>query len=85
MWCKNQKMNLNNEKCVHVRFTRNKSSPGSIYIINSEINTVNSSVKYLGVMLSSDLIWKAHVEMVTLKAVQMLNFIRRNFGQGSCE
>lgn len=81
VWCKNWRMNLNVKKCVHVKFTKKKNPTTSVYMINNEIIKPSSNVKYLGVMLSSDLTWTGHVEMIALRAIRMLNFVRRNFRQ----
>lgn len=62
---------------------RKKHSIATAYIINNETIKASSSVKYLGAMLSSDIYWKGHVEMIALKAICMLNFIRIHFWQAS--
>ena len=38
-----------------------------------------TSAKYLGVHISSKLIWNKHTDITTKKASQTLNFVRRNF------
>lgn len=82
-WCSSWRRSINVKKCVHVRFIIKRCPISSNYIVNVEIIKTESNVKYLSVMMSSDLTWKAHVDMIDLKAVRMLNFIRQNFWQGS--
>lgn len=63
------KINLNVKKYVRIK-CREKNSIHFAYIISNEIIKVRSSVKYLGVTLSTDLLMKELVEMIALKTIR---------------
>ena len=37
-----------------------------------------STAKYLGITISSNITWNAHINNITLKAQKLLGFLRRN-------
>lgn len=77
-WCSTWKMNLNHKKCVNLCFTKKRKQIESQYFINNNPITKELTYKYLGVILSSDCSWNAHIEEVVLKAGRAMNFIQRN-------
>lgn len=77
-WCDKWKMQLNVKKCVHVSFTKKKKKDEARYFLNGHVIDHQSMYKYLGVTLTSDCSWNAHVHAVVAKAARALNFIQRN-------
>lgn len=77
-WCSTWQMKLNPKKCVHMCFTKKKKKIESHYRIENNLISNESTFKYLGVTLSSDCSWNAHVDDVIVRAGRALNFIQRN-------
>ena len=71
---------LNESKCKEIRisFTKSKDplEPINIAINNTNIEVVPSA-KLLGVMISNDLKWNVHVEMICKKVAALLYFLRQ--------
>ena len=69
---------LNESKCKEVRisFTKSENPLEPITINNVNIEVVPSA-KLLGVMISNDLKWNAHVEMTHKKVAARLHFLRQ--------
>ena len=69
---------LNESKCKELRisFTKSESILEPITINNTNIEIV-LSVKLLGVMISNDLKWNVHVEMICKKVATRLYFLRQ--------
>ena len=49
-----------------------------VYRLGEVVLPCVASFTYLGVVISSDLRWNLHTDMVTAKATRTLNLIRRN-------
>ena len=78
-WADKWQMQLNHKKCNTMTLTRKKSlNITNYYYLNSQLLTTVSSCTYLGVVVTSDLRWHKHVEHCKLKAMNSLNFVRRN-------
>ena len=69
---------LNESKCKELRisFSRSGSSVDHITINDKQIEVV-SSAKLLGVVVSDNLRWNAHVESICKKAVTRLYFLKQ--------
>lgn len=77
-WCDVWLMTLNPSKCKVISFTRRHNPLTFPYSIsNIPINLV-PSFKYLGVILSHDLSWKAHVTNIIASANRTLGFLKRH-------
>lgn len=74
-------MELNISKCKQLRITRSRGStfPPVSYTIEDCNLEVVTTYKYLGVYISFDLTWKAHVSHLCNVASSSLGFIRRTF------
>ena len=75
-WCEQNGLLLNRDKCLEVSF----SSRPSIYsstIPDSSCFTSKQSIKYLGVIFTSNLSWSQHVEYIFSKCLRLTHFIRR--------
>ena len=68
---------LNESKCKELRiaFTKSENPLEPITISNTNIEAVPSA-KLLDVMISNDLKWNAHVEMISKKVAARLYFLR---------
>uniref|UniRef100_A0A2S2QQ72 RNA-directed DNA polymerase n=1 Tax=Sipha flava TaxID=143950 RepID=A0A2S2QQ72_9HEMI len=86
-WCTSNGMVLNIFKCVCISFIRFKSSINCQYFINgTALNSVNQ-VRNLGIILSADLSFNAHINFTYGKSLRVLGFIKRtcsNFNDPIC-
>jgi hypothetical protein len=77
LWCSLNGMFLNTSKCVHISFNRSKFHINSIYHINgAPLHSVNQ-VQDLGIILTADLSFNAHIDKIYGKSLRMLGFIKR--------
>jgi len=77
-WEQDWQMTFNPSKCEVLHITRKRNPVQSAYTIHGHTLAVASTGRYLGITLSQDLSWKAHVEAATKKASNSLAFLRRN-------
>ena len=72
-------MTFNADKCFVIRAgTKRKTIKQNYTIHNHILEVVEESSKYLGVTISKDLIWNAHINTITNKANKTLGFMKRN-------
>ena len=71
-------MEFNPSKCQVIHITRSKNPIPTQYTLHNCILEYVSSVKYLGVDISSDLLWDTHINRSYKKANDTLGFLRRN-------
>ena len=71
-------MVFNAEKCFVIRVGTKRKTIKQDYTIHNHILEVVEESKYLGVTISKDLTWKAHINNITNKANKTLGFIKRN-------
>ena len=77
-WERDWQMSFNPLKCAVIRISKKRTQiTGSYTIHGHQLATVKSG-KYLGVTLTDNLSWNAHVDQVTKKANNSLAFLRRN-------
>lgn len=77
-WCSLWCMKLNMAKCKYMRVSRLNSTRPVYSIDNVPLEYV-PSYKYLGVHITYDLSWKAHIEHIANNANRMLGYLKRNF------
>lgn len=77
-WCDNWLLKLNPNKCKVVSFTRRKNPLLFPYQIANAPLEIVQCFKYLGVTLSADLTWNAHVTNVISSANKILGFVKRH-------
>ena len=71
-------MRFNPTKCIVLRPHRSQKPFTRFYTLCGELLSESSEAKYLGVVISSDLLCENHVNAVSQKASNTFNFIRRN-------
>lgn len=76
-WCDRNKMALNVSKCYHITFTRKKRPIPSTYSLNGTLIDQVKNIRDLGIVISSDLSFTEHINMVIKKANKMVGFISR--------
>ena len=77
-WERDWLMQFNADKCVVIRISNKLSLRILDYHIHgTKLQTVKNA-KYLGLTISSDLSWNAHVDITAKKATTSLNFLKRN-------
>ena len=73
-WC----MSFNAAKCSSITITRKFKKKIHQYSLHNQVLERVNSATYLGVELSSNLTWAAHINKTCHKANRQLSFIRRN-------
>ncbi|CAH2089439.1 unnamed protein product [Euphydryas editha] len=71
-------MELNVQKCFHVKFSRKHVVAESNYYLNGTLIKEVNSIKDLGVIFDKKLTFDDHIQYITEKASKMLGFIMRN-------
>lgn len=77
-WCNEWLMELNPNKCKLLSFTRKRNPLLFPYAISHVAVELTQTYKYLGVTLSNDLTWNAHVTKVISSANRSLGFLKRH-------
>lgn len=67
-WCEHNGLHITASKCTQISFTRRKSNHAFSYNIENIKLTNNNYIKDLGVILSSDLSFTKHIELMVNKA-----------------
>ena len=82
-WGKTWMMEFHQDKCEIITITRKRNSTLYPYRLGEHLlNHVDCS-KYLRVKVSRDLRWNDHINYITNKATNTLNFLRRNLQIGN--
>ena len=71
-------MRFNVKKCNILRITPSKSPFGKPYTLGGQIIEQVDQAKYLGITITSELGWSAHVDSTCNKANSTLGFLKRN-------
>ena len=75
MFCKNNSLFLNLNKCLFITFSRNRNQINQSYKINSKFLEKVSNVKDLGVIIDSKLLFDLNIESIINSASKMLGFV----------
>ena len=84
-WAKKWKMKFILEKCHFIPIIRNKTIIKTQYMLHGQLLETVSQAKYLGITITSDLRWNAHINSNSLKANRSLGFLRRNLKVSSIQ
>ena len=77
-WEKKWMMEFHPQKCEVISITRKRKPKKFTYTLHGKELEHVQFIKYLGVHITHDLRWDKHVDYVTSKATNVLNFLRRN-------
>ncbi|KAM7282856.1 reverse transcriptase family protein [Ixodes scapularis] len=80
-WCRENNMKINISKTQYMHITTKRTVLNFSYEVAGVVLTEVDSYKYLGVILSSDLGWKRHVEYVKKRATNKLWYLKRTLGK----
>lgn len=85
LWCSEWQMKVNEKKTVSMTITRKRTPLPFQYSINGRCLSSVQSYKYLGVMITSDLRWNAHITYIQNKAMRKLGYLKRSLRQSTEE
>ena len=78
IWEKRWDMSFNPSKCQVLHITRAKCPIQTGYTFHGTVLESVPSAKYLGITISDNLSWTRHIDSVSKKAKQTLEFLKRN-------
>ena len=61
VWCKTWQLNLNKDKCLVMRMSHRIERSVPTYSLDGVPLVPVNSVKYLGILITSDLWWNEHI------------------------
>lgn len=76
-YCISNDLHLNINKCYLVRFTRNRKLIQYNYHITGNILEVKNTIRDLGIIYDSKLMFNTHIDEIVKKAYKLLGFILR--------
>lgn len=77
LWCRQNRLTLNTDKCHYIAFTRNvKIFKNQYFIEGHKLNEVDS-IRDLGVILDKKLNFNAHLDKMISSALKLLGFVIR--------
>ena len=77
-WESDWQMSFHPEKCEVIHITTKKKPILHNYTLHGHTLSSVPQIKYLGVHISHDLKWNAHINSISSKANQTLGFLKRN-------
>ncbi len=80
-WENDWQMSFNPSKCEVIRISRKRNPIKATYHIHGHDLATVKTGKYLGVSISDNLTWNAHIDDKTKKANNTLGFLRRNIAR----
>jgi len=78
LWCLKNSLSLNVDKCKCISYTRQKNKSIFPYTINGFIISYTSIIRDLGVLMSSDLTFNAHIDSIYSIALRVIGLTKRN-------
>ena len=78
-------MEFHPQKCSYLKISRSRKPKTYKYILKGVTLAEETSTKYLGVDIQSNLAWNNHIDLVTKNSNNMLGFLRRNLRSASPE
>jgi hypothetical protein len=87
IWAQNNKLDFNASKTQCVLFTKNQSFIEPKLVFKGQELKIEKSMKYLGIIIDSKLIWKEYINSVCSKSTEilmkLLRFSKSKFGLNS--
>ena len=77
-WSEKWQMKLNIDKCVLLKCTRSLIPVTFPYTLSGQALTSKSQHPYLGIVFDNTMSWSTHIQMVSNRAMKVLNFVKRN-------
>ena len=74
VWCKTWQVNLNKDKCLVMRISHRRERSVPTYSLDGVPLVPFNSVKYLGILITSDLRWNDHISKIVGLASHWLRF-----------
>lgn len=84
-WEEKWMMQFHPDKCVVLPITKKKEPIHKNYILHGHNLEYVSSAKYLGVTITSDLKWGAHINNICQRANRTIGFLKRNLNIANSE
>lgn len=85
-WAQNNALNFNADKSAYIQYSWQRTVPNLNVFMNHVRIKRETKIKYLGIMFTEKLQWKAHVSYITNKAIKTLftlrGLVNRNWGLG---
>jgi hypothetical protein len=69
---------VSSAKCNSLSVTRSHTPHAINYTLKGHVFESVNTAKYLGITLSSNMLWDTHINNITAKATKILSFLRRN-------
>jgi len=82
-WCTRWHMSLNLDKCEHMKVTLKHQPLNTSYHLGSHSLSQVTNYKYLGVNISNNLSWNAHLNTIINKASKVLYVTKLALGKSS--
>ena len=82
MWIANNHLQFNTSKCKYMTISRKRAKwlPPTINLNGIPLDRV-TEFKYLGILITADLSWTAHINMICTKARMLVGMLYRQFYQ----
>lgn len=77
-WCRLNHMQLNVQKCSHIRFSRKKQSNLISYNIKGAVLNSVTEVRDLGVIMDNNMNFRSHIDGIVTKSARLLGFLKRS-------
>lgn len=81
LYCSLNRLSLATDKCRVMTFSRKRFQISHNYTLSGQVLNRVTSIRDLGVMFDSKLLFDQHIRMITDRAYQMLGFICRTSGK----
>ena len=77
-WKADWLMECRPDKCSVITITRKKTIHRYLYTLHGQILAEETSIKYLKVTITDNMIWDTHIKQTAIKRNKRLGFVKRN-------
>lgn len=78
IWCEDNILKLNTNKCYFMHFSRKKTPHFSSYKLRNHLLREVDAIRDLGVIVDNKLTFKAHIDSIVNRSFKLLGFVLRN-------